>query len=68
MKIDKQKLQDLVDICFEIGLTVRSQSDYFKNLSQEDTAKWIASQLEQCGYPTSPCGACWGLLETSKMD
>jgi hypothetical protein len=56
---DKQKL---IDICFQIGLTIKS-SDTLKSMSIEELATWIAKQLRECGYDTEPCGASWGILK-----
>lgn len=57
-----QNEQKLVDICFQLTLTIKSHSEHFANLSQEEVAEWTAKQLRECGFDTSPCGASWGLL------
>ena len=54
--------QKLVDICFEIGLTVADHSKFFKQKSKKDIAQWIANQLKQCGFSTTPMGMSWGVL------
>jgi len=56
------KEQKLVDICFQIGLVIHNQSDYFKDLSSDETADWIANQLRWCGFPTEPVGCSHGVL------
>ena len=66
---DRSRLQKLVDICFEIGLTIYGdERGFFKNCTMEQAARWIAIQLRECGFPTHPVGACWGSLETGRDD
>jgi hypothetical protein len=52
--------QKLIDICFEIALTV---TDEFTKLSNAEKAAYVAKQLKGCGFDTVPCGASWGVLE-----
>jgi hypothetical protein len=61
VKKEKTK-QDLVDICFEIAMTVADRPDVFSSMSRQEIAEWTAKQLKMCGFPTQPCGASWGLL------
>jgi predicted Abi (CAAX) family protease len=58
VKDDKQKL---VDICFEMVM-VAVRHKKFQKASNEELAAWVATQLKDCGYPTTPCGASWGVL------
>lgn len=53
--------QMLVDIMFQVGLTIAS-NHYFKDLPQEKVAAWIAEQLALCGVKTVPVGASWGVI------
>lgn len=57
--------QKLVDICFQLALTMRSNRKYFKKLTIEETAEWVARQLKECGFPTTPMGMSWGVLDSS---
>ena len=54
--------QKLVDICFMIALTMKGNKKLNK-MSNEDLAKWVADQLNGCGFKTFPCGSSWGVLE-----
>ena len=54
--------QKLVDICFEIALTIQEYPSDFQELSSEDMAKWVASQLAIAGFNTTACGSSWGIL------
>lgn len=62
--------QKLVDLCFAIGLTLSetrgTDSDGKKlelhKLSVPEKAEWIAQQLADNGFPTTPCGSSWGVL------
>lgn len=36
------------------------------NLSIEKKAKWVAGQLEGCGFPTTLIGISWGYWTKSK--
>ena len=56
--------QKLVDLCFETVLTATGPSArWFKNKTTEQRAAWVAEQLRGCGFPTSPCGGKWGVLD-----
>jgi phage replication-related protein YjqB (UPF0714/DUF867 family) len=61
--------QKLVDLCFEIALTISANGSDRKgqplllcSLSDEKKAEWIAKQLRSAGFDTKPCGASWGIL------
>lgn len=59
--------QKLLDICFQLVSTAISNNEYFQKHSQEDQMKWVAEQLDGCGFYTEPVGASWGVLtEKSK--
>lgn len=67
---DKEKLQKLIDLCFEIGLTIsdtgkdRGGNDIaLHKKSSEEKARWIAQQLRLCGFDTEPVGSSWGVLK-----
>ena len=57
--------QKLVDICFQIMMLVTSKehSKHFSRMSNEQKAEWVRDQLQGCGFPTSPCGASWGVID-----
>lgn len=56
-----QTKQDLVDICFQIALTVKSNAK-LKKMSNEKLAEWVADQLRAFGFDTTPVGSSWGQL------
>ena len=49
--------QKLIDIIFELGMTIRSEKEYFKD--NEITGEWIAKQLSNFGIYTTPVGSSW---------
>lgn len=53
--------QKLIDILFEVGLTIHS-STWFETRSSEEVAEWIRLQLENNGFNVKPCGASHGKL------
>lgn len=55
--------QQLVDIAFELVLTMHANRKSFKNKSREEVAEWVAKQLANCGFKTEPCGSSWGVLK-----
>jgi hypothetical protein len=69
-KVASKREQKLVDICFECVLTVLHPEhvDKFKDMEQEDKALWVARQLKECGFPTTPVGMSWGVLTNGKED
>lgn len=62
-----QNEQKLVNICFDIALLMQDPvyAKFFREAGREGTAEWVAKQLSDCGFNTTPCGASWGLLESS---
>lgn len=62
--------QKLVDLCFSIGLLLstpgRNRANKPYNMTKwpiEKKAEWIAKQLRQAGFDTTPCGCLWGVLK-----
>lgn len=53
--------QKLIDIMFEIGLTIKD-NPVLNRKSNEELATWIREQLSLCGFETEPIGASWGVL------
>jgi len=54
--------QKLIDIMFEIALTIHSHKA-FDTMSKEDVANWIAKQLYKCGYLIEKTRNGWMLVE-----
>lgn len=54
--------QKLIDIMFQVGLTIHNES-FFSGLSDDEVAAWIREQLKQCGYEVVPMGASHGVLK-----
>ena len=48
--------QKLVDLCFEIGLSLSTLG----KMSISEKADWI--ELWYCGFKTKPVGSSWGVL------
>ena len=57
--------QKLIDIMFQIGLTIHNDL-WFQNKNNEEVCKWIRDQLKQCGFETVPLGSSWGVLKEIK--
>lgn len=60
-----QEKQKLVDIMFQIALTIhdkRYKKDFDK-MDNERVAEWVAEQLKNCGFETFQCGSSWGVLK-----
>jgi len=63
MCVKRSDNQKLVDIMFQIGLTIHANdNEWLDGKSTEEIATWIASQLRQCGFDTVPVGSLWGKL------
>lgn len=60
--------QKLVDILFDIALTVHNRRDYFDGKTNEEVAQWAAKQLQDCGFPTTPVGMSWGVLQRQPIE
>ena len=59
--------QKLIDITFEIALTI-SSDPYLFNRTVEEKAHWIAERLKDCGFDTTPIGNSWGVLKKIPID
>lgn len=57
-KLELQK-QTLVDCCFSLAMHAAKS---MHGRSTEDIAKWVAGQLDACGFNTVPMGCSWGVL------
>lgn len=55
--------QKLVDISFELVSTALSNPKFFEGKTQEERMAWVADQLKKCGFPTTPAGLSWGVLD-----
>lgn len=55
--------QQLVDIMFEVAITIHTHPS-FRAKTREEVAEWVAHQLKECGFETTPCGASWGVLKS----
>lgn len=55
--------QQLVDIAFDLTLTMHAHPQTFAKMTPQQVAEWTAKQLRNCGFDTTPVGASWGLLE-----
>ena len=57
--------QKLVDLCFDIALTISSKQyiETFQSMTTDQKASWIAKQLSDNGFKTVPCGSSYGILK-----
>jgi DNA-directed RNA polymerase subunit N (RpoN/RPB10) len=51
--------QDLITLCFSIGIMISDPKHEFHKKTVEERAEWIAKQLRDCGYDTKPVGMSW---------
>lgn len=56
--------QKLVDCCFTFALM---SVEYMKGKTREEIATWVATNLNDLGFPTIPIGMSWGSL-TDRQD
>lgn len=63
MPVEKSKEQKLVDLLFEISLTLSDKKFPLRNETNEVKAAWIADQLRKSGFDTAPQGLSWGILK-----
>lgn len=59
----KNKEQQLIDIIFEIALTINNNRNWFQNKSDEDVCAWVKQQLELCGFDIVSIDGSWGVLK-----
>lgn len=57
----KEREQKLVDILFEIAVRMHQRDLKFPD--REACAAYVADQLRQCGFDTTPVGSSWGVLK-----
>lgn len=56
-----EEKQKLIDICFELVMTAYTWPQFQKQ-PREKIGKWVADQLNECGFRTHPIGMSWGVL------
>lgn len=54
--------QGLVDLMFDICLSMKDRPDWVEKANYENICIWVAKTLRSCGYPTQPIGSSWGVL------
>lgn len=62
----KSNEQKLVDIIFEVAQISAyhfgcNEKTYFSK-KREEHMEWVAKQLRDCGFNTTPSGSSWGVL------
>lgn len=60
--MDRLREQKLIDIMFEIAMTLHGNPPWAKNMDRDQLAQWIRHQLDQCGFTTIPMGISWAVL------
>jgi len=69
MQTQQTNDQKLIDICFQIAMTMHMLGIVNESkgpqliMSRDELADWIARQLKICGYDTEPVGSSWGRLK-----
>ena len=63
IKVEISKEQKLIDLVFEIALTISDKKFPLRNSPNEEKGQWIAEQLRKGGFDTNPVGASWGVLK-----
>lgn len=58
----RSREQKLVDLTFECVATAL-RDERLRKLPLEGQMEWVARQLRECGFPTEPMGASWGVLK-----
>ncbi len=60
--------QELIDIMFQIGLSIHINRTFFEGKSQDEVAAWIRTQLNGCDIPVIELGSSYGYLIDNKED
>ena len=62
MRNESQKLVDIMFACVLLRHDKQFRA-HFDAMSQEQMAAWVSSQLDGCGFKTTPCGLSWAVLD-----
>ena len=60
--MSKNREQQLIDICFQIGLVIQSDRQTFGGRSLKYVSEWIRKQLIENGFDIVPIGMSHGVL------
>ena len=60
---DKSPEQQLIDIAFDLVVSMNNNKEFFKDKTNDEVAEWAAGQLRGCGFDTEPMGQSWGVLK-----
>lgn len=61
-RVGTESEQKLIDIIFDIVMTMDAYPNSFKDMDRDAKAAWVRKQLDGCGYKTIPMGSLWGVL------
>ena len=59
--------QKLIDIMFQIALTISGSPEHFRDKTNTQIAEWVTKQLRDNGFDTEPSGMSWGILKRSQL-
>ena len=59
----KGREQKLIDITFELVMTMKNSQRLKNHATREELMAWVADQLRKCDFDTEPIGASWGVLK-----
>lgn len=65
MILNAPREQKLVDIMFEMVYRVTQDHRDWKP-TRDEAMEWVAYNLKECGFPTTPMGISWGVLIVSE--
>jgi hypothetical protein len=60
--MSESREQKLIDICFQLVMTLHNHQDFLASKSRDEIAAWVANTYRDCGFPTTPIGSSWGVL------
>jgi hypothetical protein len=60
----RSEAQRVIDLTFSIAGMISDPAyrKQFDALTHQQRMEWVARQLRECGFPTQPMGASWGVL------
>jgi hypothetical protein len=55
--------QKVLDIMFQVSMTIQNERAIFDKMSNDDLANWINEQLASCHIPVQPVGSKWAQIQ-----
>lgn len=66
--MDEERVRKLVNVLVSCTMIVHTNRQYFEGKDTDEVGDWIREQLNECGFPSGPCGMLHVSLDDSLFE